>query len=341
MTNTSFFRGRRLRQSAPLRALVREHRLYPEALIMPYFVVDTDDEDLRKPIASMPGQYQLSLKQLELTVASAIGYGLHSVLLFGIPKSKDPLGTEGYAENGIVQKAVRLLKKRFPDLIVVTDVCLCEYTSHGHCGVLEQPDATGRVANDASWRVCNDATLPLLNKIALSHARAGADIVAPSDMMDGRVQSMRKALDAAGFTELPIMSYAVKYASAYYGPFRDAAESAPAYGDRKSYQMDPANAREGLQEAHADTCEGADILIVKPAGPYLDVLARVAASTNLPMAAYQVSGEYSIIKAAALQGWINEDAMVLESLIGIKRAGADIIISYFTVDVLQKGLLNS
>jgi len=331
MTNTSFFRGRRLRQSAPLRALVREHRLYPEALIMPYFVVDTDDEDLRAPIASMPGQYQLSLKQLELTVASAIGYGLHSVLLFGIPKTKDPLGTEAYSENGIMQKAVRLLKNRFPDLIVVTDVCLCEYTSHGHCGVL----------NDTTGRVMNDATLPLLNKIALSHAKAGADIVAPSDMMDGRIQSMRKALDAEGFVELPIMSYAVKYASAYYSPFRDAAESAPASGDRKSYQMDPANAREALQEACADTCEGADILIVKPAGPYLDVLARVAASTNLPMAAYQVSGEYSIIKAAALQGWVNEDAMVLESLIGIKRAGADIIISYFTVDVLQKGLLNS
>jgi len=331
MTATPFFRGRRLRQSAPLRALVREHRLYPEALIMPYFVVDTDDEDLRKPIASMPGQYQLSLKQLELAVASAVSYGLHSVLLFGIPKTKDPLGTEGYAENGIVQRAVRLLKNRFPDLIVVTDVCLCEYTSHGHCGVLEQGN---------TCRVLNDATLPLLNAIALSHARAGADIVAPSDMMDGRIQSMRKALDAEGFVELPIMSYAVKYASAYYGPFRDAAESAPASGDRKSYQMDPANAREGLQEACADTCEGADILIVKPAGPYLDVLARVAASTNLPMAAYQVSGEYSLIKAASLQGWVNEDAIVLESLIGIKRAGADIIISYFTVDVLQKGLLN-
>ncbi len=327
----TFFRGRRLRRTAALRALVRETApLRPEDLVMPYFVAEHTNEHFCNEISSMPGQYQLGLQALEKKVAKAIDHGLMSVILFGIPDEKDPMGSQGYAENGIVQKAVRLLKQKFPQLIVITDVCLCEYTSHGHCGLLT-PEG----------EVHNDSTLDLLCKVALSHAAAGADIVAPSDMMDGRILALRTALDAAGYTQLPIMSYAVKYASAFYGPFREAAESSPQSGDRKSYQMDIANAREALQEAAADIAEGADFLMVKPAGPYLDILRQVKDSFDMPLAAYQVSGEYSLIKAAGEKGWINENAVIMESLTAIKRAGADIIISYFTEELLCKGMVRS
>ncbi len=324
-----FHRGRRLRRTPELRALVRETPpLLREDLIMPYFVVETDDASFRKPINSMPGQFQLSLAQLEEQVARAVDTGLTSVLLFGLPAKKDPGACAAYAENGIVQQAVRCLKKRCPDLVVITDVCLCEYTSHGHCGILS-PDG---------W-VKNDETLPLLARTAVSHAQAGADMVAPSDMMDGRVAAMRYALDEKGFRQTPILSYAVKYASAFYGPFRDAAESAPAKGDRKSYQMDPGNAREALIEAVADIEEGADAIIVKPAGPYGDILRTVRDAVDVPVFAYQVSGEYTMIRAAGLNGWINEDAVMMESLLGLKRAGAGGIITYFTEDLLQKGLV--
>ncbi len=320
----SFYRGRRLRTSQELRQMVREiSPLRPENLIMPYFVVDTEHGSFRKEIGSMPGQYQLSLQELEKQVAKAVDLGLCAVILFGIPKQKDPVGSEGYAEDGIVQKATRLLKSRWPKLLVVTDVCLCEYTSHGHCGILSP-----------KGEVLNDPTLDVLAKIALSHVQAGADIVAPSDMMDGRIAALRKALDGAGFLHTPIMSYAVKFASSYYGPFRDAAESTPQSGDRKSYQMDPSNIREALREASADLEEGADFLMVKPAGPYQDIIRLLKDNFDVPLVAYQVSGEYSLIKAAAQMGWVNEEAVMMESLLGIKRAGADIIINYFTEKLL-------
>ena len=328
MLNT-FYRGRRLRRTPEIRTLVRETAPLTTAdMIMPYFVVETDDKSFRKEISSMPGQYQLSLAELEKQVGKAVDAGLMSVILFGIPVTKDPAGREGYNPDGIVQKAVRLLKKRWPQLVVVTDVCLCEYTSHGHCGLLSP---TGEVLNDP--------TLELLARVAVTHAEAGADMVAPSDMMDGRIAALRQGLDAAGFQQLPIMSYAVKYASAFYGPFREAAESAPQSGDRKSYQMDPANAREALREAAADLEEGADFLMVKPAGPYQDIIRLLADNFDAPLAAYQVSGEYSLIKAAARNGWINEEAVILESLMGIKRAGAGLIINYFTEELLLKGLV--
>jgi porphobilinogen synthase len=321
-----FFRGRRLRRSAGLRELVRETEIRPQNLIQPYFVVETDDKDFCKPIGSMPGQYQLSLKKLEEKVGEAVAAGVKAVLLFGIPAHKDPAGTQAYAQDGIVQRALSLLKNRWPELLLVSDVCLCEYTSHGHCGLLK-----GDCVN-------NDPTLELLARTALSHAQAGADIVAPSDMMDGRVLAIREALDANGHETIPILSYAVKYASSFYGPFREAAESAPQFGDRKSYQMDPANGREALLEAGADVLEGADMLMVKPAGPYLDVIRRVREQFDLPLCAYQVSGEYSMIKAAAQLGWIDEERVMMESLIGIKRAGADMLITYYAEDVVK--LLN-
>jgi porphobilinogen synthase len=324
MSDLFFHRGRRLRASEGLRALVRETTVSPDDLIMPYFVVETKDADFKKPVASMPGQFQLGLAALEKRVAKAVRNGLKAVILFGVPAKKDARGSGGYADRGIVQRAVRRLKDRHPDLVVVTDVCLCEYTSHGHCGLVER------------GRVRNDPTLDLLAKIAVSHAKAGADVIAPSDMMDGRVASIRAALDDAGFPETPIMSYAVKYASSFYGPFREAAESAPKFGDRKTYQMDPANSREALREAEADWEEGADILMVKPAMPNLDIVRLVRDEFDLPVAAYQVSGEYSLIKAAAMQGWIDEGRMVLESLTCIKRAGADLILSYFTEDLLER-----
>ena len=325
---TAFHRGRRLRWTPELRTLVRETPpLLVEDLIMPYFVVETEDVSFRKEVASMPGQYQLSLAELEKQVEKAVDAGLMSVLLFGIPAEKDEKASSAYAEDGIVQQAVRRLKERWPKLIVITDVCLCEYMSHGHCGVL-MPDGA----------VLNDPTLPLLAKTAVSHAAAGADMVAPSDMMDGRVAAIRAALDEGGLKELPIMSYAVKYASAYYGPFRDAAESAPAAGDRKSYQMDPGNAREALIEARADLAEGADALIVKPAGPYGDIIRLVREHVEVPLCAYQVSGEYAMIRAAGLNGWIDERAVMLESLLGLKRAGADMIITYFAEEILRQRL---
>ncbi len=308
-----------------MRDLVRESRLSRDDLIQPYFVVESDP-DFRKPIVSMPGQFQLGLNQLMDDVGGAVDAGLKSLILFGIPVDKDPAGSQAYAENGIVQAAIRRIKDRWPELIVVADTCLCEYTSHGHCGLVS-PEGEVR----------NDPTLALLARAAVAQAKAGADIVAPSDMMDGRVAAIRQALDEEGFPNTPIMSYAVKYSSAFYGPFRDAAESAPKFGDRKTYQMDPANWREGLREAAADVEEGADILMVKPGLPYLDVIRLVRDNFDLPVAAYQVSGEYSQIKAAGQLGWIDETAVALESLIAFKRAGADLILSYFTQDLLKAG----
>ncbi|MBU4526069.1 MAG: porphobilinogen synthase [Desulfomicrobium sp.] len=321
----TFHRGRRLRSSRAMRDLVRESRLSRDDLIQPYFVVESDP-DFRKPISSMPGQFQLGLNQLMDEVAGAVDAGLKSLILFGIPVDKDPAGSQAYAETGIVQQAIRRIKNRWPELIVVADTCLCEYTSHGHCGLVT-PEGL----------VQNDPTLTLLARAAVAQAKAGADIVAPSDMMDGRVAAIRQALDKEGFLSTPIMSYAVKYSSAFYGPFRDAAESAPKFGDRKSYQMDPANWREALREAAADVEEGADILMVKPGLPYLDVIRLVRDNFDLPVAAYQVSGEYSQIKAAGQLGWIDETAVALESLVAFKRAGADLILSYFTQDLLKAG----
>lgn len=332
MDYTSFHRGRRLRRTAALRDMVRETRLGVEDLIMPYFVVDTDDPGFRNPISSMPGQAQLSLAQFEKQLEKAVASGLRAILLFGIPKSKDPRGTQGYAKDGIVQRAVRLAKEKWPNLIVITDVCLCEYTSHGHCGLLAEGDKVGRVLNDP--------TLDLLAQVALSHAEAGADIVAPSDMMDGRVLAIRTALDAAGFEEIPVMSYAVKYAGAFYGPFREAAESTPQFGDRRTYQMDPGNAMEALREMEADIAEGADMFLIKPAGPYQDIIRLVSDSFDVPVGAYQVSGEYSMIKAAGANGWIDEKAVILESLLGLRRSGAKFIITYFTEEILVNGWLN-
>lgn len=323
-----FHRGRRLRQRPELRALVRETApLLREDLIMPYFVAETDDKSFRKEISAMPGQFQLSLGELERQVGASVDNGLTAVLLFGIPAAKDEQASSAWAEDGIVQQAVRLLRRRFPALVVITDVCLCEYMSHGHCGILR-----------ADGVVENDATLPLLARTAVSHARAGADVVAPSDMMDGRVAVVRAALDEAGFASTPVMSYAVKYASACYGPFREAAQSAPACGDRKAYQMDPGNAREAVIEARADLAEGADMLIIKPAGPYADILHAVREAVDAPLAAYQVSGEYAMIRAAGLNGWIDERQVMLESLLGLKRAGADMLITYFAETLLRDGL---
>ncbi len=325
---TTFFRGRRLRQSEQMRAFFSETApILRENLIMPYFVVETEDQSFAKEIASMPGQYQLSLPKLVERVERAVDLGLHSIILFGIPAQKDEQASQAYAENGIVQQAVRSLRAKFPKLLIITDVCLCEYMSHGHCGVLTK-----------DGRVLNDPSLEYLARTAVSQAEAGADIVAPSDMMDGRVAAMRAALDEAGLSMTPIMSYAAKYASSYYGPFRDAAESAPACGDRKTYQMNPANTREALREVFADLDEGADALIVKPAGPYGDILRLVRENVDVPVTAYQVSGEYSLIRAAGLNGWVDEERVMMESLLGLKRAGADSIITYFTEMVLEKGL---
>lgn len=327
--STSFYRGRRLRRTAALRDMVREVSVTAADLVMIYFVVDTEDKNFCKPIASMPGQFQLSLQELEKQVAGAVKSGLKSLILFGIPKSKDPVGSEGYAHDGIVQQAVRMIKQRWPELVVITDVCLCEYTSHGHCGVLCEGDESGRVLNDP--------TLELLARTAVSHAKAGADIVAPSDMMDGRVQAIRTALDDAGFQDVAIMSYAVKYASSYYGPFREAAEGAPKFGDRRTYQMDPGNVTESMREMAADIEEGADMFIIKPGGPYQDIIRLMRDSFDVPLAAYQVSGEYSMICAAAANGWLDEKAVVLESLLGLKRSGAKLILSYFTEKALREG----
>ena len=326
---SQFHRGRRLRRTPVLREMVRETSLSAADLIMPYFVVETDDTSFRQPIASMPGQFQLSLAELEKEVAEAVKVGVRSVLLFGIPAVKDEVGSGAYAADGIVQKAIRMIKKNWPELVVVADCCLCEYTSHGHCGIIAKGDDVGCVLNDA--------TLELLAKTAVAQAEAGADIIAPSDMMDGRVLAIREALDKAGFEEIPVMSYAVKYASAYYGPFRDAAESAPKFGDRRTYQMDPANAQEALREMQADIEEGADLFIVKPGGPYQDIIRLMHDSFDVPLVAYQVSGEYSMICAAAINGWVDRKAVVMESLIGLKRSGSKMIITYFAAEVLREG----
>ena len=316
-------RLRRTRRTAALRGLVRETRLSPQDFIYPIFV--TAGEDVRNPISSMPGIFQLSITHAVAEAKRAYELGIPGVLLFGIPDEKDEAATGAYDPEGIVQLATRAIKEAMPELLVVTDVCLCEYMSHGHCGVVEKN--TGEVMNDVS--------LELLARTASSQAEAGADIVAPSDMMDGRVAAIRADLDREGFESTPIMSYSSKYASAFYGPFREAAESAPQFGDRRSYQMDPANAREALVETALDVEEGADMIIVKPALPYLDVLRRIRETTDLPIAAYNVSGEYSMIKAAAQNGWLDEERAVMESLTGIKRAGADIIISYHAPDVAR------
>jgi len=311
---TTFARFRRLRRSAGIRRLVQEVRLSPEDFVYPLFV--THGNGVRQEIESMPGQYHLSVDVLASEAAELRSLRIPAVLLFGLPEAKDAAGSEAYADDGIVQEAVRSLKAADPGLLVITDVCLCEYTDHGHCGVI------------VDGEVDNDATLDLLARTAVSHVRAGADVVAPSDMMDGRVAAIRAALDEAGFTDTPIMSYAAKYASAFYGPFRVAAESAPQFGDRRGYQMDPPNAREALREIEADIAEGADIVMVKPALAYLDVLSQARERFGLPLAAYNVSGEYSMVKAADRAGWLDGRRAALEVLTAIKRAGADIIITY-------------
>jgi porphobilinogen synthase len=311
-------RPRRLRRGERLRALVRETRLSPAQLIYPLFVAP--GSGYRREIPSLPGCFQLSAEEAAREAREVESLGIAGVILFGLPKGKDPLGSEGYADDGVVQEATRAIRAACRELLVITDVCLCEYTSHGHCGVVEGD------------QVQNDPTLDLLSRMALSHVRAGAHIVAPSDMMDGRVGAIRRALDGAGFADTAILSYAAKYASAFYGPFREAADSAPQFGDRRGYQMDPANVREALKEVRLDVAEGADIVMVKPALPYLDVIRAVRESVDLPVAAYNVSGEYAMVKAAAQKGWIDEKRIVLETLTSIRRAGADIILTYHAKD---------
>jgi len=315
------YRARRIRGKEVFRRMVRETTLSVDDLIYPMFA--TYGRCVRKEISSMPGIYQQSVDNIVVEAREVHELGIPAVLLFGIPESKDAVGSSAFQESGVVQEAVRELKKELPELAVITDVCMCEYTDHGHCGIIKDGD------------VDNDATLELLCREALSHAEAGADMVAPSDMMDGRIQAIRETLDANGFTHLPIMSYAVKYASGYYGPFREAAESAPQFGDRRSYQMDPANRLEAIREAAMDVEEGADILMVKPGLPYLDIVREVRNEFNLPLAVYNVSGEYSMVKAAASNGWIDEDRVVMETMTAFKRAGADLIITYHARDVAR------
>lgn len=318
MKDLKFNRHRRLRQSENLRAMVRENFLRTEDLIYPLFVVE--GESVKNPVASMPGVYQISLDYLKAELDELNSLGIHSIILFGVPAEKDELGKSAYDANGIVQQATRLVKEYYPEMVVVADTCLCQYTSHGHCGIVE------------SGKILNDPTLDLLAKTAVSQAEAGADIIAPSNMMDGFVAAIRKGLDEAGFIDVPVMSYAVKYSSSFYGPFRDAAHSSPKFGDRRTYQMDPANRREALREAQSDLEEGADFLIVKPALSYLDIIRDVKDEFNVPVVAYNVSGEYSMIKAAAANGWVDEKAMVMEKLTSMKRAGADLIITYAAKD---------
>lgn len=321
----SFHRGRRLRWTPEIRSMVRETPpLLAEDLIMPYFVVETEDQSFRKEIGAMPGQYQLSLTELEKQVEKAVDDGLKSVILFGIPAVKDEKASGAYAEDGIVQEAVRRLKHRWPSLYVITDVCLCEYMSHGHCGILTPGGA-----------VLNDPTLELLAKTAVSHAAAGADMVAPSDMMDGRVAAIRAVLDEHGYETTPIMAYSAKYASAFYGPFRAAAGSTPSFGDRKGYQMDPHNRKEALKECALDEAEGADILMVKPALSYLDVIRECSDAFDLPMCAYSVSGEYAMIKAAGAAGLVDEYRIMCESALSVFRAGANMLITYYAKELAQ------
>ena len=315
------YRPRRLRQNEGFRRMIRETLLTVDDLILPLFVIDGNN--IANPIESMPGQYQYSIDNLIPQTQKAADLGIPSVMIFGIPDKKDSLASRAYTKDGIVQKAVSELKAKFPELVVITDVCLCQYTDHGHCGVVE-----GHVVD-------NDSTLDLLARTALSHAKAGADMVAPSDMMDGRVAEIRDMLDENGFNQVPIMSYAAKYCSAYYGPFRDAAESAPQFGDRRTYQMDPANALEAVREATLDIEEGADIIMVKPALPYLDIISRIRDEIDLPVAAYNVSGEYAMIKAADQMGWLDGSKVMMETLTGIKRAGADMILTYFAIEAAE------
>ncbi len=314
------YRARRLREHDVLRHMVQETRLAPQDFVYPLFV--TPGRGVREEISSMPGNYHLSVDQVEEEVREVADLGIPAVLLFGLPETKDAVGREAYSPSGVIQQASQAIKKAVPSLMVVTDVCLCEYTDHGHCGVIEGD------------RIVNDLTLDLLCRTALSHVEAGADMVAPSDMMDGRVGAIRETLDGKGHVNVPIMAYAAKYASSFYGPFREAADSTPQFGDRRSYQMNPANAREALREVRLDIEEGADIVMVKPALPYLDVIWQVRQMTDLPVAAYNVSGEFAMIKAAARMGWLDEMPAMLEALIGIKRAGADIIMTYSAKEVV-------
>ena len=316
-----FTRTRRLRQNGILREMVRNVTINLDQFIYPIFV--EEGTNIKEEIPSMPNQYRYSIDMFSEELKELKDLGIKSLLLFGIPKIKDEVGSEAYNDNGIVQEAVRYIKKNFPEFLIVTDVCMCEYTSHGHCGILNGND------------VNNDITLNYLAKIAVSHVKAGADIVAPSDMMDGRIQAIREALDKNGYINTPIMAYSVKYASSYYGPFRDAADSAPSFGDRKTYQMDFRNSKDYKREVIADTEEGADFIMVKPALPYLDVIKVVSEETNLPVVAYNVSGEYSMVKAASLNGWVDEKKIVMENMYAIRRAGADIIISYHTKDIAK------
>jgi porphobilinogen synthase len=314
-------RPRRLRQNLNLRKMVSETSFSPEDLIFPLFVVH--GEDIRRPISSMPGIFQLSVDQAVREAREVGDLGIRAVILFGIPATKDELGSENFSDEGIVQQAVRALKQAEPELVVIVDLCLCEYTDHGHCGVIK------------SGQIDNDATLEILQKAAITYACAGADLLAPSGMMDGMVGAIRSALDAEGYQKVGILSYAIKYASAFYGPFREAAEGAPKFGDRKSHQMNPANSREALRELDLDVKEGADMVMVKPALPYLDIVWQVRQSCNLPVAAYNVSGEYALVKAAAASGWIDERSVVLELLTSIRRAGADLIITYHAKDAAR------
>jgi porphobilinogen synthase len=320
------YRLRRLRKDDLFRRVFRETQLRPDDFILPLFV--RPGKGIKQPISSMPGQFQLSVDLLIKEVKEVKSLGIPGVILFGIPEKKDELGTEGYADEGIIQRAVRAIKEKVDGVIVITDVCLCEYTSHGHCGVIRD------------GKVINDETLDLLSRQALSHAKAGADIIAPSDMMDGRIGAIRKVLDEDRFQDVPIMAYAAKFASCFYGPFREAAESKPQFGDRKSYQMDPANGNEALREVELDIEEGADIVMIKPALPYLDIICRVKQTFNRPVAAYNVSGEFSMIKAASQLGWMDGELAMMESLTAIKRAGADLILTYFAKEA-AKELKNS
>ncbi len=315
------YRPRRLRKNENFRRMIRENSLSVDDLILPLFV--TFGKNKKNEISSMPGQYQLSVDNLAKEAKEIYDLGIPAVILFGIPEHKDELGTDAYSDHGIVQQAIKEIKNKVPELTVITDVCLCEFTSHGHCGFVEKGD------------VDNDQTIDLLAREALSHAKAGADMVAPSDMMDGRVASIREALDEEGYDNMPIMSYAAKYASAYYGPFREAAESTPEFGDRRSYQMDAANSNEAIREVELDIAEGADIIMVKPGLPYLDILRRIKDEFDHPLAVYNVSGEYSMVKAAEKMGWIDGEKVMMETLLSFKRAGADLILTYFAKDAAR------
>ena len=319
------YRPRRLRQNDAFRRMIRETKLSVDDLILPLFA--NGGKGIKNPIPSMPGHYQLSIDNLVKTAKKAYELGIPAVMLFGIPDKKDPLATSAYAKDGIVQKATKALKDKIPELILITDVCLCQYTDHGHCGIVE-----GQIID-------NDATLDLLAKTALSHAKANADMVAPSDMMDGRVAEIRNALDENGFSNIPIMSYAAKYCSAFYGPFRHAADSAPKFGDRRTYQMDPSNALEAIREVTMDIEEGADIIMIKPALPYLDIICRVREEIDLPIAAYNVSGEFAMVKAADKMGWLDGKRVMMESLTAIKRSGADMILTYFLIEAAKEFLI--